>query len=530
MKTLILVVTVVFACMGFVRGPVQEVSGNPLYAYYVYGLKFAEGNLAVFGVGLMAISMGFWFKDRKLANALVQAGQVMLLGFLLSVVLLYVVAVVELNVLAMMFNRGPKTIGVVTDRLEIVETLKKFDRPPKIMASDKGQKAQLYAMAVASAGKGSFFANVILPSTPEFLIGNTKKADSGMLLIDDTLVITEVNPVDIWSVSPVVGHLLVKRYFPNTSIRAYPIVSIMDREEYDKFREKDFKAKLVRVDETLAEVVKKMEEVRVTIEGDEKNIATAQEEVKQGYAEIDIQYFKCLNSKNKPVCETEKVTRYETVSQINREADDWKAKLKEDQKLLAEQELYEAFYKSQQEAGETLASNVPQERGAFDPPEGLKLTMGNIDSPRAVADYLVTLTHEYLHYASYVGEDKKLADTFFEEGLAEYFARRAIKKELGVDTNLGYPIVVKIMAELVEPIPESDLAEVYFTKDQQKLEVIMDRVYGDGFYRENRIFFETLMFTSDARRILPLANVIMEKIGGEQLTVEDLLSTSSSLE
>src|SRR3989344_3483118 len=528
MKTLILVVTVVFACMGFVRGPVQEVSGNPLYAYYVYGLKFMEGNLVVFGMGLAAVTMGFWFRERKPINAMMQAGQVMTLGFLLSVLLLYAVAVVELNVLAVMFNRGPKTMGVVTDRLEIVETLKKFDRPPKIMASDKGQRAQLYAMAVASAGKGSFFANVILPWTPEFLVAGTRKTDSGMLLIDDALVITEVNPVDIWSVSPVVGHLLVKRYFPNTSIRAYPIVSIMDREEYDMFREKDFQAKLVRVGETLAEVEEKLGEVRTEIKKDEENIQRALDEVKNGYAEIDTQYFKCLNSKSKSACETEKTSWYEKVSQISKEADDWKAKLKEDQKLLAEQELYEAFYKSQQEAGETLAGNVPQERGAFDPPEGLKLTVDEIDSPRAVADYLVTLTHEYLHYASYVGEDKKFADTFFEEGLTEYFARRAIKKELGVDTNLGYPIVVKIITELVEPIPESDLAEVYFTKDQQKLEMIMDRVYGDGFYRENRKFFETLMFTSDARRILPLANVIMEKIGGEQLTVEDLLSTSSS--
>jgi hypothetical protein len=52
-------------------------------------------------------------------------------------------------------------------------------------------------------------------------------------------------------------------------------------------------------------------------------------------------------------------------------------------------------------------------------------------------------------------------------------------------------------------------------------------VYGDGFYKNNYISFETLQYVSDPKEVLKVANGIMKKIGGAPLTEEDLYSTEA---
>jgi hypothetical protein len=78
-------------------------------------------------------------------------------------------------------------------------------------------------------------------------------------------------------------------------------------------------------------------------------------------------------------------------------------------------------------------------------------------------------------------------------------------------------------------IPESELAEIYFTKDEVALQKALDRVYGDGFYENNQVIFETLQYTSSPKQALKLANDIMKRIGGEPLTEKDLKSNFTSL-
>ena len=79
----------------------------------------------------------------------------------------------------------------------------------------------------------------------------------------------------------------------------------------------------------------------------------------------------------------------------------------------------------------------------------------------------------------------------------------------------------------MEVIPEAELSDIYFSKDQEGLERTLNRVYGDTFYEDTRFLFASLQYASNEKEVLELANAIMKKINGKSLTEEDLESTKS---
>jgi hypothetical protein len=546
MVTLIVLSAVGFACIGFVYYPPQGIIFNPLYTYYFYVLKFVLANWVSFTVGFLAIVFAVlrilkFTKNTpvkvKIVRSLLPSLQVSFLGFLASAVLLYLIAFLELNILAVWFNKNPSGIGIITESAEIVEKLRQFDQPPRIITGDTGNKTGLVAVAIASTGKENIFGNLILPSFPGFFILPVEKPASSMLLIDDTLVVNEINPADIQAVSPVIGYLFVRGNFLGRNIKAFPVVSIMTREEYQGWRAGDFNKKLADIGVTLAEMRENIGTVSAEIQRNEAEISDTQALVKETYTKMEAQYLKCLSAglysggkfvrtNSQTYCDAQKVPWNENVAEMNKNLDGLREQLGKNQNLLADYQLYEKFLTAQEKVGAALEGNIPRELGAFDPPGSIKLTLEETN-PKVIGDYFGSLTHEYLHYASYVSADKKLTSSFFEEGLTEYYARMAIKRNLDISTNLGYPAVVKIIEKIARNIPDSDLAQAYFTKDQKGLETALDRVYGVNFYRDNKTVFDSLLYTSDPRQILPLANVIMARIKGTPMTEADILSTYS---
>lgn len=104
-----------------------------------------------------------------------------------------------------------------------------------------------------------------------------------------------------------------------------------------------------------------------------------------------------------------------------------------------------------------------------------------------------------------------------------------VKDSLQIDTDLGYPVGVKIITALTHRIAEVDFADIYFSKDQAGLEKMLDLAYGDNFYANNITLFESLQYTTDPKQELQLANTIMHKIGGKALHGQDLYSKESNL-
>ena len=77
-------------------------------------------------------------------------------------------------------------------------------------------------------------------------------------------------------------------------------------------------------------------------------------------------------------------------------------------------------------------------------------------------------------------------------------------------------------------IPETDFADIYFTKDQNALEKLINKVYGDDFYKNNQALFASLQYAHNQDQLLKLTNVIMKKIGGQPITKKDLRSSYSN--
>lgn len=533
----VFLVTLTLSSIGFLSNEPIEMVFNPLYTYYFYAGRYMWTNASLFFWLWMMVVLYFIifqkFKNeitfrQKIAVGMTQSALVMILGFLLSAIVIFTVALVEMNILAWCFNISPKSLGVIMDKTAISEKLNKFVKPPKIITAEPGDKTELLAVATAMAGVDNFYGSFILPKFPKFLIWPVNLPDSSLLLIDETLVVTHINHQDLQDISSEIGYLFVKYAFPSRDIRYYPKISLLDKDGYKEFRLGDYAKRLKMVDALLVEAEAGIGNVESEIERLGNSISQIELSIKQIYTSADNGYFKCMNSAEVANCESQRAKANEQAVEKGRLLDTEKENLEAVTKELADQRMLVEFYKSQRKIGEALEANIPSERGLFDPPDGIKLTW---EDPKAgsVADYFESLTHEYLHYASYMGEEKKLADPFFEEGLTEYYARKAIADNLQLETNLGYPVVVKIISKIAKNIPDSDLANIYFFKDQEALETILDRVYGDGFYKSSRVIFATLMYSQDPQKILPMANLIMEKIKGEQLTENDLLSTFSDL-
>lgn len=420
---------------------------------------------------------------------------------------------------------------------EIITTLKNDDIPPQIRATDDTSYNKLVSVAQALSGIDNFYGSTILPSIPSFLLPHA--ADLGpSIFLDNTLIIANVNKTELETLSPIVGYMFIKHYFPERAIKFYPKIVVIDDKEYEGYRVIDSKEKSKTLDKQIAEIDDAISSTSASLTKMKASIASNQALIPQTYAQKDAQMKKCnaaghyvsnvFKHDNTPeFCRSQASSFDTTVDKANKEIDETTKKLPAVENQLKLYEQYKTFFTSQRKLNTVLDKNIPHELGVFKPPSTIRILIDQ-KSSHALADYFATTVHEYLHYAS-AQPNKSFSILFFEEGLTEYFARHIIKDNLNTSTNLGYPIFAKIIAQMSKAIPESDLADIYFTKDQAKLETTLDNVYGTNFYKNNALLFTTLQYASDPKQILTLANTIMKKIGGVPLTMQDIFSTESKL-
>jgi len=546
MPILILSVTVIFAIIALFLNLPTANGLNPFSNYFIFGANLIGHNFLLFllGFGILTFIVTRIVKlekshppHQKIFFYLTQVFSIFLIGIFLSYLLLLFVAFLQLNIFSIMVNINPHSLGILTDRNIIVKTLKTNNKPPQIIASDNDQYKELQAITTATTGISNFYGSSILPSIPSFFVLPIKKIGSSVL-IDQTLIISEVNQEDLQTYSPLVGYLFLKSYFPDRAIKAFPKVYVMDEKEYQKYRTIDFAKKVADVKSQLDQTNQSVATLSAAIQNDNSQIAYNKNFVTSGYLKRDKQYNSCIalgnyrsnvfyHTNSKDYCQSQVSALDNAIQKASSDLDTWNKQLSDDQNNLAMSKLYVTFFKAQVNLGDILKSNIPHELGAFDPPDTIKILI-NTTSSHAIADYFETVVHEYLHYVSY-NDKKSFTASFFEEGLTEYFARMAIQNDLNASTNLGYPVYVKIISEITKIVPESELADIYFSKDELGLRTSLDRVYGDNFFANNLITFETLQYTSDTTQILKLANTIMAKIGAKPLKESDIISTSSNL-
>jgi hypothetical protein len=451
---------------------------------------------------------------------------VIVIGIVLSSFVVFAIATLELNILAHTINTNPKSLGLITDNAKIMDYLNTSHAPPQIITTDPKQFKLLQSVAVASVGKTSYFGHFIVPSISQNFVIPVKKSSRSLVLIDNTLIVSQINGDDLKVISPQLGYLFVKNYFSDRQIKLPPIVNFLDRPTYLDFRKQDALEKQTKLDFQIQNIQTEASDSAKQIPDLETNLAGSQKFLEQVYKQRESQYQRCLVQK-KQNCDTDLSQWDNLILNANNNVISAKAAITNAQNQLTSDLSYIKIFQAQKNLSIVQTDNIPHEFGFFHPDKTINIAIDS-QSSTAVADYFETLTHEYLHYSSYSSDKKVLADAFFEEGLTEYFARQAIKRSLDVDTNLGYPMAEKLITQITKRIPETQLEDIYFNKDQAKLEKILDLVYGDGFYKSNRILLTLIQFTSDPSQSLNLGNQLMSKLGGDPIKQSEIYTTYSS--
>ena len=549
MPSFSILIVVYFLFVAFVFSQPTQGITNPFLSYFDLQIRFILKHLLFFCLGIIGITLLFFFANinqgRRLFSGYVyfikRTIAIFVIGSLVSFVFLFIIALVEINILSALTHINPKILGIEKNSQEIADKLKRNNSPPVVIAEGNQNNVLPLTIAIAQAGKNSFYGSRIVPFIPVYLTVPAKKPDTGVLMVGNSLIITELNSQEFQKISPIVSSLMINKYFLGRSVKSYPNVTLMSKDEYLSFRKDDFESKLQKFDELLTQINEDAESLSVSVEEAKNQVSENQSKLKQTILQKEKEYTKCINTgayksgtffktNSKEYCQEQIAPLEEAIKQINNEGDELSTTLEKNQLKLTQYQAYITFYNQQKLLTKEESTYISYEFGTFNPPDAIKIALSLKNGLQATGDYFELLVHEYLHYTCFDENGKTISSSFFREGLTEYFARKVIKSNLGIDTNLGYPINVKIIAQMTKRIAEGDLADIYFTNDQAGLEKLLDRVYGIGFYRNNLVLFETLQYSSDTKQILQIANDLMSEIGGSPLNENDLNTTYSTFQ
>lgn len=532
MTVIIFILTFIFLLSAFIVNPGQHVIQNSLFSYLVYEIYLTNKYFLAFVLGFVFLTLLFFRFNfnkkypvgRTFFFSALQVVFVVALGFFIAYILLFFIAFTQLNIFSTLININPKIIGVESDKNIVVNRLKEKNFVPEIITSEYDAGEILSKITSATTGTNTYYGNNVLSSVPDFLIFPIKKPDTSFVIIDNKIIVIQAKENDLQTISSFLGYHLLKNYFPTRKIKQDAKILVLNKNHYAKYREEDANKKLEKVDDELKKIQGKVSSLLANIETNKANISESSDFVKQEKVQAYDEYRKCFFDKNPAELCRDLQKRWDAKIQIEKEKiDNWNEDIKSDEKLIDAYKYYDDFFKSQRENIEILIEKSPNENGVFLPKDSIRLVISGSEQ-KDIVSFFEALTHEYLHFGSFISESKKFDSSFFEEGLTEYFARKIMKESFGIETNFGYPVQVKIITAMTNMITESEFADIYFTKDQDALERALNRVYGDDFYKNNYISFETLQYISDPKEVLKLANGIMKKIGGGELTEKDLVS------
>lgn len=534
---LIIILSFIFAFITFTTNSFITIQ-NPFVGYVFFQLNFLVEHVIFFIIGCIII---FFFllrshhKNTKqisynfLYRSIFQVCALVITSEFLALVGLFLIAWFQLNSYALIMDLNPSILGVTTDTKTIVIKLQHTTIPPVIIPRDMSSQKQAAALAMTTAGS-NFYSNIIIPAASNILIIPIKKFSSNFFFLENTLIVNRIDS-DAQKISPILGFLFVQNYFPTRHIRSFPHIFVMNQKQFIASQENTDKEKLV----TVATDIQKMEDgissFSAQIQQDNDAITTAQQLTTTSMNQRNKEYDTCLSTGHydnnifihtytKEHCQTILDVWDVTLTQRGNDEKKVTAQLEKDQEQLKEYEYYDNFFKTQKTLMNITSAGIPDELGVFQAPNTIQIVATN-----SVADFFEDLCHEYLHYASYT-PGKRFDSSFFEEGLTEYFARQVIADAMHETFHGAYPAQVIIITALTKRIAQPDLEQFYFTKDEIGLEKALNLAYGDTFYKDNYVYFESLQYTSDPQQIVQLTNTILHNMGEKPIQEKDLFQTS----
>jgi hypothetical protein len=388
------------------------------------------------------------------------------------------VAIIQANIL---IKNNPAKVGVVDGREAVTEALKNRNTAPQISTSLENLPEILISDYL---GRHYHFANYSAKSISNALLKKIKLnpvlPDSNVLILGDTLVIRELLAEELTVVGPELSRLLVVNYFYPRNIKSSPELTVLSRQEYLKFRDDEINNKIAEIDKSITTLSSRIAVARSQM----TNII-----MRYYYGQLEIG---------------------DAISQYQGQ-----------ESLISRLQGEQSQLKKQKEFVKLQKDTTPYELGIFMPDEPNRVRVV-LDSTQedALNPFLVTLVHEHLHYASYIDKERVLP-TFFEEGLTEYFARKIVGDQLGIQAEVGYPVIVRIIQGFVKKVPEEKLADAYFNKDINMLKNALNEAYGENFYEESEFHFTMIPF-SDRDNSIKLGNDILSVIGESDINEADI--------
>lgn len=485
----------------------------------------------------------FRFSSSFFIKHLMFASCALLVAFVISFLTTYLYGIAQLNIAVLELKSSPNSVGVIYGKNAINSKLKSMTTVPQVIGSDSNASNTILSAVVNNgSNKNSYYQNRILKTLPRFLVISFDLGNQPVVMVNNTLIIVSIDKDTMQSISPALAHLLLKNYFKNHDFKGDPTITILNRQEYLAYRQADIDKRIAAINAEIQKIDDGINGLYGEISTAKQKIAANQSAIQTASSQRDYYYNQC-NSNNSAGyyfygvfyntyihedCNANKSQWDQTIAQYQQNISDWNGTLQYDENLLSAAQTVEQNLKDAAQSVDAEKYSAPDELGVFEGPSHVRVVLDST-SPRAIDAFLETLVHENLHYQSYIAENRKFQfsdgtyDGFWEEGLTEYFARKVIAADLGVNTNLGYPLIVKIVAQIAKKIPESELQNIYFAKNDSLLVSDLNSAYGNSFYKNTEPYFEYLSVLPDDRQ-LKIANNIMTVIGAKQLTSSDLYS------
>jgi len=407
------------------------------------------------------------------------------ISFNLSIFTSLSIKTLKFKKFAQKLSSDPKAVGILTEPEAIKEQIANKTEELAIKQFSNDQAYELAEKLSFQQDKSDFYNIFLTSQIPTKLRPEVKLPEAKMLYANQQLLITEIDQDQVQIISPDLGEFLVSNHFADLNIKHPPeSLEVISRQDYLDYRDD-------QINQEIEEMEEQIKEKRGQISA---NQSAAQNTVFQ-WARGEISYDQARS-------------RY--FSYQNKIAA-LRAEISELQEII---NLIEG-----------QKDSAPNELGLYVPADNEIKVVLDKTNPEALTQYLAILTHEYLHYASYVNDERYLP-LFFEEGLTEYFTREILREELGIDAYVGYPIVVRTVESLVRDIDHDQLLKAYFSKDTDLLISLLNKQHGDNFYQDSFIHFATIQY-STFDEALSLANDLIEETGGQSITKEEIFAEYS---
>jgi len=496
------------------------------------------------GIALFSLNVVLYAKFAKrnvfktFLHSMVTSFILALVSIPASLILVFLSVLLFCNAIIATSAIAPKFLNIYTDKNDIRQIVDKSDTSFELVGITQTPSKTFIINYPYLGKKGDYFANNFIIYYPNFLLVSSSTINHPVYLVKNTIIVKELDKDVFQTFAPTLAKKLIKRELSPRYVKEEPKVQIISRQDYLKYREDQINKEIEEIAGYIDEIKKTLSSIAYNIQITKNNIATL-----EGYIALNTQYRDeewnyCINATytyyglfsnytyrlySDAYCQSQRAKRdqknaeYQSEISINQKnLGYYQSQYNELKKYLDQFQNYKVFI-------EATKDLTPYELGLFEPVESVKVVLDSI-SDKDISNFLETLIHEYIHYTSYVSEERTLPH-FFEEGITELLAREVVTNQLRKNVNLSYPIIVKVINAMTKKIPIEKLEDIYFSKSTDQLESLLDDTYGKNFYKETQLYFALIPY-SPPSEALKFANNIMFRIGEAELTEKDLESSN----